>query len=263
MSERAASGEVGPRQSFLRGTDYFSRWIDYDQAQIERMTAQIRNRGPNPKVDAQFVFKIFTKRYELLIEKYSRGDPLDELHDMLPDVVAGWEWARREESVAFSAAEMARRHGFRENFDAYSLALWMVSIALCLEVDDALFRRIVDLVGNEGEDRLYERLVAARIASRRSTETLVYPKPYELLDAAIDERDVGDRDRLVLRFLKAWYPGMRRAYWHDCHKGKDGGGYFGYWCFEAAGVTRAFGFDDAAWRDDPHYPKDLAAFRRR
>lgn len=55
---------------------------------------------------------------------------------------------------------------------------------------------------------------------------------------------------------------MRKAYGHDCEKAKDGGGYFGYWCFEAAGVTRAFGCDDGAWRDDPYYPKHLAAYRR-
>jgi hypothetical protein len=138
----------------------------------------------------------------------------------------------------------------------------MVSIALCLETGDALLERIVELVGNEGVDGLYERLLATRIAGRRGSATLVYPKPYAILEAAIDEPDKADRDRQMLRFLKAWYPGMRKAYWHDCHKGKDGGGYFGYWCFEAAGVTRAFGLDDTAWREDPYYPKDLAAYRR-
>jgi hypothetical protein len=258
MTDSAGNQDV--RQTFIADRSYFDNSIAFKQdVAIPRMLAQTATAPGNPQYRAQFVFQIFVERYELLIQRYSRGDDLDELRAMLPEVLGGWEWARREEEKVFDAGAMRRRHGFRENFDAYSLALWMVSIALCLEVDDTLFRRIVHLVGNEGEDRLYERLVAARIASRRSTRTLVYPKPYELLDAAIDEKDAADRDRLVLRFLKAWYPGMRRAYWHDCHKGKDGGGYFGYWCFEAAGVTRAFGFDDAAWRDDPYYPKDLAA----
>lgn len=254
----------GVRQGFIAGRDYFSRFIAFKKdVALPRMIAQCTAPSSNPKYRAQFVFQIFVERYELLIEKYSRGDDLDELRSMLPEVVADWERARRTELEVFNADEMHRRHGFAANFDAYSLALWMVSIALCLEAEAPLLRRIIDLVGNEGEDRLYERLVATRVAGRKAATALLYPRPYEMLEAAIDEQDHVDRDRLMLRFLKAWYPGMRKAYWHDAHKGKDGGGYFGYWCFEAAGVTRTFGFDDTAWRDDPYYPKDLAAYRRR
>jgi hypothetical protein len=261
VTERKPEG--GVRQGFIAGHEYFSKFIAFKHdVAIPRMLAQTHSPGSNAKYRAQFVFQIFVERYELVIEKYSRGDDLNDLRAMLPDVVAGWEWARREELEVFTPEEMRRRHGFAVNFDAYSLALWMVSLALCLEADEPLLCRIVDLVGNEGEDRLYERLLATRIGGRPPGKGLLYPKPYELLDAAIDEQDQEDRDRLMLRFLKAWYPGMRKAYWHDCHKGKDGGGYFGYWCFEAAGVTRGFGFDDAAWRDDPYYPKDLAAYRR-
>jgi hypothetical protein len=64
----------------------------------------------------------------------------------------------------------------------------------------------------------------------------------------------------MTRFLTAWYPSMHKTYWHDCHKGPEGGGYFGYWCFEAAGAVRTCGLDDHAFRDNLYYPKDMASF---
>ncbi len=248
------------RQDFIFDENYFTKWISYKLRRIPESVARTEQPPADPKYRAQYIFTIFITRYELLIEKYSRGDDLHELRAMLPDIVDGWEWARREELKVFDAPQMRRRHGFAVNLDAYSLALWLVSIAICLQADDALLARLVALIGNAGEDRLYERLIAHRVPGRPVATTLCWPKPYQMLYDAIDERDPADRVRLMRRFLAAWYPGMKPTYWHDNHKGVDGGGYFGYWCFEAAGVARVFGFDDAGWRDNPYYPKDLAAY---
>jgi hypothetical protein len=71
-----------------------------------------------------------------------------------------------------------------------------------------------------------------------------------------------DRNRLMAKFLTAWRPGMSKTYWRDCHRGPEGGGYFGYWCFETAGAVRVFVMDDSAFRDNVYYPKDLAAHKR-
>jgi hypothetical protein len=260
VNERVEAPEV--RQSFLMGGPYFSKWIEYDLKRISHMVAQIRKPGPDQKFDAQYVFEIFIKRYELLIERYSRGDDLHELRAMLPEIVDTWEWARREELKVFTEDEMANRHGFARNLDAYSLALWMVSIAICLEADNDLLSRMLALIGNEGEDWLFECLVAHRAPGRRATDQLLYRKPYQLLKDAIEDADPTSRNRSMARFLTAWYPSMYKTYWHDCHKGPEGGGYFGYWCFEAAGAVRVCGMDDTTFRDDPYYPKDLAAYRR-
>lgn len=239
---------------------YFSKWISFKNDRIPKCVAQTKRPPANIRYRAQYIFDIFVQRYELLIEKYSRGDDVEELRPMLPELIEAWEWARREELKVFNEEEMHRRHGFDVNLDAYNLALWLVSIFICLQAEAPLLARLIALIGNEGQDQLYERLIATQVQGRKQAQALLHPKPYALLYEAIDEPVKADRDKLLLKFMKAWYPSMHRTYWHDSHKGKDGGGYFGYWCFEAAGVVRAFGIDDTVIRDDPYYPKDMAAF---
>jgi hypothetical protein len=51
--------------------------------------------------------------------------------------------------------------------------------------------------------------------------------------------------------------GKLHIYWYDAHKGPEGGGFVGYWCFESAAVVKAFGIDDKEIREQQYYPKDL------
>jgi hypothetical protein len=249
------------RQDFIRDESYFSKWITYDFEQIQKDVEHTKKPFVDPKYRAQYIFTIFQKHYELLIERYCRGDDLKELRPMLPELIEAWEWARREELKVFTEAEMHRRHGFDVNLDAYNLALWMVSIFICLQADAPLFDRLLALIGNEGKDQLYERLVATQRPGRKPADKLLHPKPYLPLYRAIDPQPKAERAKFLDKFISAWYAGMKGTYWHDSHKGKDGGGYFGYWCFEAAGVVRAFKLDDTVMRDSVYYPKDLVDYR--
>jgi hypothetical protein len=252
------------RQDFIFRNSFFDRIIDHiKNVAIPQKIESAKTPGFDPKYDAQFVFKIFIQRYELLIAQYSRGDDLEDLCPMLPELIGTWEWARREELKVFNETEMHGRHGFDVNLRAYNLALWMVSIFICLQADAPLFDRLLALIGNEGEDQLYERLVATQRPGRKAANKLLYPKPYLPLYQAIDPQPKAERDKRLAKFIGTWYAGMKGTYWHDSHKGKDGGGYFGYWCFEAAGVVRAFELDDTAMRDSVYYPKDMADYRVR
>jgi hypothetical protein len=249
------------RQAFIFGGSFFSKGIHLRQeVAIPASIAQTRTPPKDAKYRAQYIFQIFIYNYELLIEKYSRGDSINELRVMLPDLLDTWEWARREELKVFNDAEIHRRHGFEVNLDAYNLALWLVSIFICLEADAQLFDRLLTLIGNEGEDQLYERLVATQRPGRKPADKLLHPKPYLPLYRAIDPQPKAERAKFLDKFISAWYAGMKGTYWHDSHKGKDGGGYFGYWCFEAAGVVRAFKLNDTVMRDSVYYPKDLVDY---
>ncbi len=245
----------------LMGREYFDKWVDWslNKAIPEDKDFALRQTFKDQKYRAQFIFTLFKYHYDVLFMRYSRGDPLDELKAFLPEVVSAWEWAYEEEINVFSAEEMAGRKQFRRNRDIYVICLWLISIAICLEADDELMARMIKLIGNEGEDRLYESLLATRVTGRKPAPALLYPKPYEPLYYCIvtPERV----DEWMKQFLKQWYPALKGTYWHDCHKGPDGGGYFGYWCFEAAGVVKAFHLDDSPFRDMAYYPRDVAGYR--
>lgn len=238
---------------------YFNDWIEwYSDTAIKGKIEHVKTEPVrDPKYRAQFIFQIFILHYELLLLRYSRGDAIGELRDFFPQIVDAWEWAYAEEIKVFSNDEMAGRKRFDRNLDIYVICVWLVSLALCLKVDDALFARILKLCGNEGADWLFELLAGARVKGRQSAPALCYPKTYGLLKLAVEATDQTERERLMTGFLQRWYASLSKTYWHDNHKGPDGGGYFGYWCFEAAGVVHACGFEDGAFRNFPHYPKDL------
>jgi hypothetical protein len=121
---------------------------------------------------------------------------------------------------------------------------------------------LVTCIGNAGKDQLIERLILRRLpwlAAQRPVAThLVYPKAYQPLYQALDA-PATEQGNLINSFLQGWYKHLKKVSWHGTHKQ---GSFFGYWAWEAAGVTVAFGLDDSAYRDLPYYPKDAVAFTR-
>lgn len=230
---------------------YFDRWVAYTRGNLADMEATIAASNAPAANKARYRYSIFREHYEHLILRYSQGESVAALAEFFPRVVESLE--------AYEPVGGEKRIDFRESVEAYESALWLVSLALLFEVDDELFGRLLDLLDNEGEDELYERLVAARAPGRREARALLYPKPYKLLLRAADA-PAGEREQFVAEFLRVWYPSMKDAYWHETHKGAerpDGGGFFGYWCIEAAGAVKAFDIDDTTFREMRYYPKDL------
>ncbi|HEX7315413.1 MAG TPA: PoNe immunity protein domain-containing protein [Pyrinomonadaceae bacterium] len=229
---------------------YFDARVAYNRERLKSMEELYATLTTPAANKARYRYSIYRKHFEFLILRYSRGEPVAELAEFFPRVVENLE--------AYEPPDGEKRLDFHENIDEYEDALWLVSLALLFEVDDDLFERLLALIDNEGEDELYERLVGARAPGRRAASALLYPKPYKLLLRAT-EASAGEREAFVAEFLRVWYPSMADAYWHESHRGPDGGGFFGYWCIEAAGAVRAFGIDDASFREMRHYPKDLVS----
>ena len=145
------------------------------------------------------------------------------------------------------------------DLDRYLVSLWLVSFALIFKVEDALWDRLLACIGNEGRDELFEALVATRTKGRKQANGLLHEKIFRPLFNAVSANGES-RDALVKRHLKDWYEALRNAYWHDSHKGSEGGGGFsGYWAVEVAGVVKTFNMDDRAFRDMPYYPREMVS----
>ncbi len=247
----------------LMSESYFDELIKFtEETAITRSTIKARSGiGKDPKFHAQYVFTIFKNHCELIFQRYTRGDAVDDLKGLFPVMVDAWEWAYQEEIKVFTESELENRKNFALNLDFYVLCMWIISIAVCLNIDDVLFKRIVLLSQNEGVDFLFEKIIASRIIGRKIPRTLCYPTTWQGLMDAAEEDNIRDRNIAMRRFLTGWYPSLTKTYWHNCHKGVEGGGYFGYWCFEAAGIVKAYGFPDSEFRDMPHYPQDIIIAR--
>ncbi len=233
---------------------YFDDEVEYQTESIASSEALLAEPAQGSAEDeAVFIYSIFRKRYELLILRYSRGEDIAAIAEDFPAVISAWERylkmpARQEGSLG-------------EDINDYVCALWLISLAIIFAVNQEIFERLLRCIGAPGQDALLERLIATRIPNRAFGTGLVFPKPYEALYATIDAPSA-ERPALLKKFLKAWYPAMGSldAYWHNSHKGPEGGGFFGYWCIEAAGVVTTFKIDDSQFRDTPYYPKDLASY---
>jgi len=200
--------------------------------------------------------RLFRYEHHGWIARYSRGASIDELKDRFPSVVQAAEELRRVDTEGIYSSD------FKPLLDNYVTALWLLSQAYLLSVEATLIARLLAYIGNEGKDLLFERLVAkvAPGVTRTPAKKLLYPKAYQPLYEALDA-PAEQQAALMQQFLKKWYKRMSDAGWHDAHK-VPGSGFFGYWCWEAAGVAHAFNIDDSSFRDLPHYPRDLAEYAR-
>lgn len=241
-----------PQREPLRPRAYFDRDIAYEMDKgIPRLEAQLAAGVSDARHRASLRHTLFKKRLHLLLSCYSRGDAVEELVPMFPDVLDAF--ARYE-------AEPEQEPTDFDSLDDYQTSLWLVSLARVLRVPRPLFDTVVDLIGQNGQDPIYDAIVEGR-APAEGLVALRHPDPYAELGAAVCGEPPGTTAHLA-RFLKQWYGALVDAYWHDSHKGPEGSGFFGYWAVEAAGVVQALGLDDRPFRDLAHYPRDLAAFAR-
>jgi hypothetical protein len=232
----------------LMDQQYFNSEVIYDNETIGRFEAKLAESTAPPQNRTRLAYTIFRKRFELLIMRYSRGELVPEIKLAFPSVIESLE--------RYQHIEGHQEIAIDQSLDDYVTALWLVCWALIFKVDTGLFTRLLSCIGNTGKDSLLERLIATRIPNRPKGNRLAWPRQYQVLSEAI-AAPAEMKPRLLERFLKGWYSSMRDLYWHENHKGPDGGGFFGYWCIEAAGVVSAFGFEDEPFRDMPYYPKDL------
>lgn len=240
---------------------YFSERIASRRNEVEKREIGVES-NPTQYVRINSVYaNIFYLSVDLLQGRYSRGDDLSELAAAFPDLIRKWEQYLRHpahEPFEFAAPITADVRYLDNYIDALRLLAW----AYLFDAEEALWLRLVACIDNVGQDALLERLILRRLpwlaAQRPPTSQLVYPKAYQPLYDAVDAAPAAQANR-IQTFLRGWYKQLKKVSWHDMHKQ---GSFFGYWAWEAAAVTLAFGLDDATYRDLPYYPKDAVDFAR-
>lgn len=229
--------------------DFFSARLAY----LDRVIGERNEKlARNPEIytsPREFLWSNFRRRYQQILLGYSLDEDLPGLAERFPVAVEAYEIFLRDRE--------ATPTDFRD-LDEYVVSLWLVSFALVFGVDDALWKRLLTCVGNEGQDALFEALVDRRSPGRKQASALAYPAIFQPLFHAITASGES-RNAFVKNYLEAWYKALKPTYWLDSHKGPKGGSFFGYWAVEVAGVVKAFEMDDTAFRDMPHYPGDLIA----
>jgi hypothetical protein len=248
---------------------YWNRWIEFRESDIADCESIILLPSENKDYRPQFIFNLAIKYLELMICKYSRGDDLRELSAYFTPLLNAWEKSIVEGEEIFTEMQKISRREWAGNLDHYIICFWLVGLAIMLDVSAEVWSRLVILVANEGNDILLDRLIATRQVNRKIGKSLCHPKPYKSLLAVIDEGQTKQPGAL-LKFVENWYPSLsreamgklpamyRHPYWYDFGtKNLEGGAFFGYWCFEAAAIAKAFGIDDSECHAQENYPGDM------
>lgn len=214
------------------------------------------------RVRSSCMWCIASTSLELLILRYTAGQPVAELAKQLPAVIAAFETY-----VPLNNPPPQEAHTLTiTQHEAYVYVLWL--LALCQLLGHAeLVPTVIgwldqQAVYNRGRDGLFEAIAEKLTGQQVPVErVLLHPSAYRAL-AKASAPDAQDRPTLVKEFLEGWYKNMKPCYWHGTHTDKEGSSYFGYWAFEAALVTYLWDIDDSSFRDHLVYPKDLVDFAR-
>lgn len=231
-----------PKEYWTREVQSRGEWISKHEMTVTAPSTSHEHR-------VALRYSIFSEHLELLIARYSQGEELGALRRAFPAVIDALN--------AYHDEPGHRAFDFHTIY-AYVDALWLVSLAILLVIDQDDLERLIALIGNDGHDALYDRLTALCIPRCLATTKLLHPRPYEFLYSALDTHG-NDRDQMITRFLKGYYRGMRRTHWHDRHLYPTTG-FFGYWCFELAAFVKALRIPDQSFADNIYYPRDLVTW---
>lgn len=270
---------------------YWDKWIAFDEEEIRKNCEQIKHPSRNPNYRPQFIWDT-TKNdiFRLILCRYSRGDPIQELGQCFPCLLDMWELSNKlanELNAELNPGEGwdhqhllsrplvsgdPRSHNDPRawvfnlsNLNHYNWCFWLIGLALALDIPDAQWQRLLALIGGEGEDVLLDRVIASRQLNRKVGTTLLHAKPYARLLKAIDAPK-SYQPVLLKEFVDHWYDELARRgkdelWWYiygdPVKHPLEMGSYFGRWCIEAVAAAKAFGLDDSLCLGHEYYPGDL------
>lgn len=220
---------------------YFNEYIQEEEERIKKFKNKLEANEVKDDRIVPVQRKIDTIQFGIWVAKYSAGYSVDEL---------------KEEFVLL----IKNMPLFWDNNSSYIDMLWMMSIAVMLDVDKGLFSMLSELVEkynrNDSLLGLFSEYKLNNINEIRKEKNTI--PPYTILIEAIKDGKM-NVDVLKDYIEKKWYDAHKDMGWYDIHKAKEKL-YYGYWSFEAGAIAKIFKINDSSLKDVPYYPYDLVHY---
>lgn len=241
---------------------YWEKYISTTEFLIEDNISKLKNKLIKSERIKAVEQSLFGKYFYLLCAKYSMGIDVRLLKKEWIESVY-WLDKSWDSEMLCKAGNPIKHYKFF-NLAVYDEILWLLSLGYLLEIDIKLFNILVDKIDSLNvKDFLLNFIIRAKITSRVEISEESYEKYFKVpisfksLREAINTTDNAQASKLVSQFVrKEWYNNHKSCAWVGTHSSKFDI-YPGYWCFEAAAVTKIMGLDDSSYRDWKYYPKDL------
>ena len=132
---------------------YWSKAVANGWRSIEMAEAQLQKPPVVLQYEAQYVWNYTLDHPRQLLTQYARGDAIAALYNPFPKVLDAWELSNREaEAICLrEGVQTCRDWRFDlQDLEHYQWCLWLVSLALLLQVEDSQWQRLLRLVGGGG-----------------------------------------------------------------------------------------------------------------
>jgi hypothetical protein len=237
----------------LKNEAYFSKAIELDTKSYQEFKDMINTVKDSKK--GLCCHTIFSHSHRILIERFSRGDQIQDLKD---DVLRDCEVLKLRRKILDDTPMKESTLKMWEDLDLTSLYDYLSLFAFmkALHFGKERFKEVLDQLKTVEQDGLL--VLVQQHATGQKLENVPpskYPAIYNEL-IAIVEAEAEKRPELMKKYLEHWYQSMKPIHWFDNDKAAEGA-YIGYWAFDAALVVMLFDIDDSTFRNNKFYPKDL------
>ncbi|RSI09204.1 PoNe immunity protein domain-containing protein [Streptococcus sanguinis] len=234
------------KDKILKLIDFEKRIINEKQKEINGLIKDTeegvqRYKLTNDEVIANIKGTINVLTEEILVATYTAGYPLEDF---------------KEEYINFVNSLLP----VWQSNSGYDEMLWALSIGILLDIDEAAFDKLVDLVKKDDpEDYLIDYLIQSRHPDWKIRINYNFPRPYGFTRKIIEEENAEQALKLLQEYLiKKWYQGSRDEGWYDLHK-RNIDNYYGYWSFESGALCKLKGLDYRKLESVQYFPYGLVA----
>ena len=149
------------------------------------------------------------------IAHYSGGTSLETLKPLFLERLL-------TEVTAWKAEPNAQPLDLKDR-DRYYTALWLLSIALLLEIEDDLLAQLIRELDVSGQDALFDRLASSRIVGHPQAAELCFPEPFAQLIEALEQEHPLQQRNSVNHFLRKYYDCLKNTSFGELHLAQDQG----------------------------------------
>ena len=237
----------------LRDKAYFDEAVEFYSDAITEDVEKITSSNRPNLVRMKRTFNLINEVLSYLQVKYSRGDDLIEFRAFIQDLLTYRKW-QKDFADALSDVEQVERIPIEELHQSdLRNYLKLFSFAYCLNMGKDYYLQLLELIGNQGQDALFDKIaIALGDTDREIAADTLFKKRFDKLYKVV-EGSPEQRPALAKSYMEAWYVLEESP---DIHL-LDNDAYDGYWCWEIALVVKLFNIDDSSFIDHPYYPKDL------
>lgn len=238
-----------------RDKAYFDKWIKYCRNRIDE---GICKTYPRLEGQALHLSELFDYSMQICSMCYGRGDAIGSMYDSSYQALQ-----MRELMIDMLNSIVSEDPGLVKMYSRLDLynyrdTLTLLCLILAVGGKQDLIERAIKACDYGSQDILIGKVFTLLgHPPKTPADKLVFPKMYTPL-LAVMEAVPHDRPALMKKFVEGWYKSMKPAAWHNTDGPDSGeGAYYGYWCFEAALITRLLNIDDSSFRDNIYYPADI------